>query len=290
MMNLAEPASRYQTTSDVPITLTPLEGWHVTHSYYRWDRAQLRRLDDGQQRMGCEEFVQILRADSTTAPQRLQTSIVSGHKADFAVLAMDPQPLLVDTVHQRLLASALGPALVPVYSFVSLTEVSEYLPSVEQYGEKLAADGHDVNSDEYRARLKAYAAREPEMRRQRLTPDLPDWPATCFYPMNKKRVANDNWFLLPFAERSALMSEHARSGVTFAGRVSQLITVATGLDDWEWGVTLWAKNPQFLKDIVYRMRFDEASARFAEFGPFFVSYLASGEDILDHCRCRPDGR
>ena len=122
------------------------------------------------------------------------------------------------------------------------------------------------------------------MNRQRLTPDFPDWPATCFYPMNKRREAGANWFTLPFAERSRMMSEHARSGIEFAGKVSQLITVGVGLDDWEWGVTLWARNPQFLKDIVYRMRFDEASARFAEFGPFYVGYVMSPAAMLDHCR------
>jgi chlorite dismutase len=122
------------------------------------------------------------------------------------------------------------------------------------------------------------------MRRQRLTPDLPNWPAMCFYPMNKKREVGENWFLLPLEVRSSLMAEHARSGMTFAGKVSQLITVGVGLDDWEWGVTLWARNPRFLTDIVYRMRFDEASARYAQFGPFYVSYLASPQEILEHCR------
>jgi chlorite dismutase len=102
--------------------------------------------------------------------------------------------------------------------------------------------------------------------------------------MNKKRKAGENWFTLPFSKRNALMAEHARSGMAFAGKVSQLITVAVGLDDWEWGVTLWARNPQFLKDIVYRMRYDEASARYAEFGPFYVGYAMSAGAMLDHCR------
>ena len=83
------------------------------------------------------------------------------------------------------------------------------------------------------------------------------------------------------------MAEHARSGMAFAGKVSQLITVAVGLDDWEWGVTLWAKNPEYLKDIVYRMRFDEASARYAEFGPFYVSYVVTADEMLRHCRILP---
>ena len=91
--------------------------------------------------------------------------------------------------------------------------------------------------------------------------------------MNKKRKVGENWFLLDFDARSQLMAEHGRTGMTFGGKVTQLITVGLGFDDWEWGVTLWARNPEFLKEIVYRMRFDEASARYAEFGPFYVSYV-----------------
>ena len=101
--------------------------------------------------------------------------------------------------------------------------------------------------------------------------------------MNKWRVPGANWFLLEADERRSLMAEHGRTGMTFGGKVTQLITVGIGLDDWEWGVTLWARNPEFLKDIVYRMRFDEASARYAEFGPFLVSYISTAAEMLEHC-------
>jgi chlorite dismutase len=102
--------------------------------------------------------------------------------------------------------------------------------------------------------------------------------------MNKMRQVQKNWFTLPLVERNRLMAEHGRSGMKFGGKVTQLITVGIGLEDWEWGVTLWARNPQFLKEIVYKMRFDEASAHYAEFGPFFASYIAPAAEVLDHCR------
>jgi peroxiredoxin len=268
----------------VPISLQPTQGWHCSHLYYRFDRAALARCTPDQLAIGQEHFLAILDPAGPDAPQRLQTSVVSGHKADFGLMLMDPDPLKIEAVNQRLLASPLGFALVPTYSFVSITEISEYVPTVEQYGRKLIAEGDPEGSPTYAAKLKAYGDRLPMMNRQRLTPEFPPYPATCFYPMNKKRKTGENWFTLPFEERNRMMAEHAKSGMTFAGKVQQLITVAVGLDDWEWGVTLWAKNPQYLTEIVYRMRFDEASARFAEFGPFYTSYVTTPAEMLAHCR------
>jgi chlorite dismutase len=252
--------------------------------YYRINRAGLRSLSAAELATGREAFITTLDPAGQGAPARLQASTVSGHKADFGLMLLDADPLVIDSVHQRLMSGPLGVALEPTYSFVSMTEVSEYVPTVEQYGQRLAAEGEDPAGPAYAAKPKAYESREVMMRKQRLTPDLPPWPATCFYPMNKKRKVGENWFLLDFDERSRMMTEHGRTGMTFGGKVTQLITVGLGYDDWEWGVTLWARNPEFLKDIVYRMRFDEASARYAEFGPFYVSYVATAAEILKHCQ------
>jgi len=265
-------------------SLEPTAGWHCTHLFYRLDRRALRDLSPNERTDGCREFIRTLDAEGGQAtPARLQTLIVSGHKADFGLVMLDPHPLVIDGVHQRLMSGPLGSALVPAWSMVSMTEVSDYVPTVERYGQRLVAQGAAAESDDYRGKVKQYGRRLEIMRRQRLTPDLPNWPAVCFYPMNKKRAAGENWFLLPYEERERLMSEHGESGMKFAGKVTQLVTVGIGLDDWEWGVTLWARNPEFLKDIVYRMRFDEASARYAEFGPFFVGYQAAAHEILKHC-------
>jgi len=266
------------------VSLKPSEGWHCSHLYYRFNRAALKALSPAELAAGRLHFELTLDASSSQSPARLQTSVVSGHKADFALMLLDPDPLVIDEVHQRLMSGPFGVALEPTYSFVSMTELSEYVPTVEQYGKRLVEEGENPQGPAYQAKLKAYETREVMMRRQRLTPELPPWPATCFYPMNKKRKVVENWFLLDFAERSRLMSEHGRTGMTFGGKVTQLITVGLGFDDWEWGVTLWARNPEFLKEIVYRMRFDEASARYAEFGPFYTSYVMTPHEVLEHCR------
>lgn len=175
---------------------------------------------------------------------------VLGHKADLAVMAVGP-----DLWRLRDLQSDLTRAgLVLVDSYVSRTELSEY------------------------------AANVPERaKRERLRPTLPPdgMTAWCFYPMSKRRRPEQNWYELPYEERLELMYEHGRSGRRFAGRVVQLITGSTGLDDWEWGVTLFAVTHDDLKDVVYTMRFDEASARYAEFGPFTTGVVAPVEELVD---------
>ncbi|MFM8282597.1 MAG: hydrogen peroxide-dependent heme synthase [Planctomycetaceae bacterium] len=277
----------HRAPGDDTVSVEPSTGWHVSHLFYSFDRSRVAGLTPRERAAGIEAFRTALDPAGVAAPCRLQTWIVPGHKADFGVVAMDRSPLAVDAVHQRLLAGPLGTALVPAWSFVGLTEVSEYVPTVAQYGERLLAEGEVADSPSYKAKVAGYAAREESMRRARIEPELPPWPNACFYPMNKKREVGENWFLLPFAERSRLMAEHGRTGMTFGGRVTQLITVSVGLDDWEWGVTLWARRPDFLKEIVYTMRFDEASARYAEFGPFYTGYVADADAILAHCGIGP---
>ncbi len=279
------PAYAHAAAEPAPHSLSPARGgWHCSHLYYSFDRAALKQLSDAEQTAGGEQMMIELDPAIGDAPLRLQTSIVAGQKADFGVMMLDPDPLKIDRVHQRLLSTPLGPAIRPAYSFVSMTEISEYVQSVEDFSVRIATEGLDPASPEYAARIKGYADRLEGMNRQRLTPDLPPYPCMCFYPMNKIRDPHANWFMLTKEERGRLMVDHARSGMAFAGKVSQLITVGVGLEDWEWGVTLWAANPEYLKDIVYRMRFDEASARYAEFGPFITSYVATAGEILEHCQ------
>jgi chlorite dismutase len=261
--------------------LTPADGWHCSHFFYRFDRHLLSAIPHQQRETGKQEFCQILTAASDRV-ERLQTGVSSGHKSDFTLMMMDPDPIKIQSVHHQLKSSPLGPAIETTWSYVSLSEISEYVQSVDQYRERLRLEGEDQATIDKKA--AAYQGRLGKMNYQRLTPKFPDYPVTCFYPMNKWRYPGANWFTLSSSERNKLMSQHARSGIKFAGKVSQLITVGVGLDDWEWGVTLWATNPLHLKQIVYDMRFDEASAKYAEFGPFYTSYIASPEKILDHCR------
>ena len=264
-------------------SLIPVQGWHCSHYFYSWNRKDLGSIDCVSLEKAKQELLNAL-SEQNDRPQRMQLFIIAGHKADLGMILMDPDPLRIDRTHQRLLTTRLGQALVPTYSFVSMSEVSEYLPNKEQYAAKLIRTGEDPNAPAFQAKVASYERRLPVMLAQRLAPEFPSWPAMCFYPMNKSRNVGANWFLEPFSSRTEMMAEHAQSGMAFAGKVTQLVTASVGLDDWEWGVTLWARNPQFLKEIVYTMRYDKASATYGEFGPFYVGYLASPEEILSHCQ------
>jgi chlorite dismutase len=172
-----------------------------------------------------------------------------GHKADVALMVLSEDQWNLRRLQTDLTASGLD----VVDSYVSLTEISEYASGVPE-----------------------------EMRNARLYPQLPpaDKPVFCFYPMSKKREASDNWFTEDFERRKEMMYEHGASGRQFKGRVLQVITGSTGLDDYEWGVTLFCVNPDDVKDVVYTMRFDEASARFGIFGPFYVGMVAEPHEVL----------
>jgi chlorite dismutase len=175
--------------------------------------------------------------------------VVLGHKADIGVLALGPD---LWRLH-RLQADLLAAGLDLTASYLSLTEVSEYARGMP--AERL----------------------EP-----RLHPSLPppDKRVICFYPMSKRREQVGNWYALPYEEREQLMFGHGRKGREFAGRVLQLVTGSTGLDDWEWAVTLFADDPAAIKACVHELRFDPASAVYAEFGPFLIGLLAPIDEAL----------
>ena len=180
---------------------------------------------------------------------------VLGHKADLGFMAIGPDLWRLQQFQTELHEAGLE----FVDSYVSLTEVSEYSKGLP-----------------------------PETLEARLHPHLPppDKKAICFYPMSKKREGDANWFTLPFEQRKELMYGHGKVGREFAGRILQLITGSTGIDDYEWGVTLFAEDPVDLKECVYRMRFDEGSAVYAEFGPFTTGLIALPEEVLDRVGLR----
>jgi len=184
--------------------------------------------------------------------QQVVCFAILGHKADLGVMVVGPDLVAL----RRTQSAVVHPGLELSASYVSLTEVSEYARGIP--AERL----------------------DP-----RLHPTLPPSGkrAICFYPMSKRRDGEDNWYRLDYERREALMREHGVTGRKFTGRVLQLVTGSTGIDDFEWGVTLFATAPDDLKQCVYKMRFDEVSARYAEFGPFYTGVVAPVEEVLSLC-------
>lgn len=181
--------------------------------------------------------------DARAAEAQVLVSSILGHKCDVAIMALHPDW----TVLRRLQTALQAAGLKIVDSYVSITEISEYAKGMPEH-----------------------------MLNERLYPSLPPEgkPIFCFYPMTKRRGDGANWYATPYDERNDMMREHGASGRKFAGKVTQLITGSTGLDDFEWGVTLFAISPEVVKDVVYTMRFDKASALYGEFGRFYVGYLS----------------
>ncbi len=180
---------------------------------------------------------------------QIVTVAVLGHKADICFMALHRDGWLLRDLQTSL--STTGLAIVD--SFVSITELSEYALGLSE-----------------------------DVKNARLYPQLPPngKGAWCFYPMTKRRTVNQNWYRLPFEQRKELMYEHGASGRKFAGRIVQLVTASTGLDDWEWGVTLFARNIDDLKDTVYTMRYDTASAIYAEFGAFYCGLVGTTSEVV----------
>jgi chlorite dismutase len=245
-------------------------GWGVLHLFYAVDRE--RAAADP----GAAKHVLDAIAAFTDDDHQVLTFSVLGHKADLGVMALGPDLARLQQLQHALSAAPLR----ATWSYVSLTEASEYTTTEDDERARLAAEEQVTDPAEVEARLIAWRERMAHYREHRVHPRLPMKKSICFYPMSKRRVGDDNWYALPFPQRKQLMRGHARVGRGYAGRVLQLITGSTGLDDWEWGVTLLADDPGALKEIVYEMRFDEASARYAEFGPFVTGLVHEPAETL----------
>jgi peroxiredoxin len=227
------------------------EGWGVIHLYFRL-------LGDRREAIALAEADALVAEFTAEAPYQAIWTAPLGDRADLGLMLIGPDMVRLERLRGALMRSELGRRLEPVpeLGLVSLTELSEYT----------SREG----SEEHMAMLE-----------RRVHPRLPRRRLLCFYPMAKRREGADNWYSLPYDERRSLMGGHGKLGAKFSGRVIQLITGATGLSDWEWGVTLIADDPKDIKDIVYEMRFDAVSARYGLFGPFTLGLVAPLREALE---------
>jgi chlorite dismutase len=241
-----------------------LEGWYALHDLRRFDWTSWRALPLNDRAAALSEAVEFFtRAERVDdAPEGSSALFtILGHKGDLLVLHFRPTLEALHALETGLARLALARYLTPASSFVSVVELSQHA----------AGPGSGPLPPEVQAQLE-----------RRLKPAVPSMRYVCFYPMNKRRGEQVNWFTLPPAERAELMKGHGMTGRKYAGKVVQVITGAMGLDDWEWGVTLFADDPLQFKKLVYEMRFDEVSARYAEFGPFVVGLRVDPRSLPEH--------
>jgi chlorite dismutase len=270
-----------QDAPQTPSSLAPAEGWHVLHLFYRIEHAQWELFSSDEQiraKTNLTRQVQEIRA--TPGTQLLVFSMLTP-KADIGFMLLTPDLHTANAIEKRLTLSLGTDVLTPTYSYLSMTEWTEYVTNEEEQSAKITAEkGFAAGSPEHEAELETFRKHMAKYRQDRLYPNMPDWPVFCFYPMSKRRNDGNNWYALPFGERRRLMGGHAVTGRKYHGRVRQLITGSTGLDEHEWGVTLFSHNTTDIKAIVYEMRFDEVSARFAEFGDFYIGIQTPLDELF----------
>lgn len=252
--------------------LIPEQGWHCLHLFYRIEYGQWQLLTPDEQREAktrLASLVQEVRALDST--QLLTLSVVTP-KADLAFMLITPDLHVANRIEKQLSLALGADVLMPVYSYLSLTEESEYRTTADDYAATLQGEQKlHPGSAEFIEAMATFDERMKHYRHERTYPTLPDWPVVCFYNMSKRRGEQHNWYSLPFEERRKLMLGHGAVGRQYAGKVKQLITGSSGLDDAEWGVTLFARDTFQIKAIVYQMRFDPVSAEYGDFGEFYIT-------------------
>ena len=262
-----------------PFVPETLEGWSVLHLMYRvrWDR--LRSASEAEVQRLADEATRALAVPDAGATAYIQ---VLGHKADLMVICFRRNFEELAQAQLALSRTALHDLLAPTTSYVSIVELGMYEMTAkihEQLGAKFkpASDefekAFDVEMETQRGRVM-----------NRLFIEVPKARYVCFYPMNKRRGEALNWYSESFERRALMMREHGMIGRTFSGRVTQVISGSIGYDDWEWGVDLFAADPIVFKKLIYEMRFDEASAKFAEFGPFYTGLQFAPAELAGFLR------
>jgi chlorite dismutase len=273
------------TTQAIAHPPETLEGWFALHQVFRFRQ---RKLEAGRLARMVRVAANAVTPGRKAAAKRRTRKAGSaegwscfvrliGSSADLMAIHFRDSLDSIAAAQDGLARSPLGAILDPAYTFLSVAEAGLYHLTAE-LARAAASRGGKVGDEEYTRALaeRAKAERESAHVRRRLYPDLPaDMPYVCFYPMSKRRDATQNWYTLTLDERSRLMQAHGLTGRRYAGKVQQVITGAIGLDKWEWGVTLFARDPLEFKKLVTDMRFDEVSAKYAEFGDFYVGRVIS---------------
>lgn len=253
-----------------PLTL---DGSSVLHQMFRFDWPAWRRAESPARKRALSEITALLapleKGSEQGHPNQSAVFAQLGHKGDL--LFVHHRDTIEDLagIERDIARMEFAVYLQPQHSYLSVVELGLYESSSKLYGQ-LASEGIEPYSEQWEQRVQETIARQSAAMSSRLYPAIPETKYLCFYPMDKKRGEHVNWYTVPMDDRARMMQDHGLIGRRFAGKVKQIISGSIGLDDWEWGVDLYADSPGVFKQLIYEMRFDEASALYGLFGAFFV--------------------
>ncbi len=270
MTTTATPPPNAQTTSaqipEVPLTT---EGYSVLHQMMRFRRTAWRTLPEGERsEIALEAAAALGEMEQNAGGQSALFSLI-GHKGDLMLVHFRNSFADLNQAELKLAGLRLSDFLEPTSSYLSIIELGLYDSTLKIYKE-LADQGIQPHSDQWKAEIECKLNRHREAMHPRLFPAIPPNRYVCFYPMDRRRGEDKNWYTLPIEERARQMNEHGLVGRRYAGEVKQIITGSIGFDDWDWGVDLFADDPLVFKKLIYEMRFDQVSAVYALFGQFYV--------------------
>lgn len=254
-----------------PVPLT-LEGSSLLHQFFHFDwKAWHATPAADRQRIAAQAAAALQRLQRNSPDAPIQTALFSqlGHKGDLILIHFRDSLEALNQVELDLAQTEFYGFLAPTHSYVSVVELGLYESTRKVY-EAAAAKELEQFSPEWDAEIAATMARSSAAMAPRLFPSVPEAKYLCFYPMDRKRGETANWYTVPFAERQRMMHEHGMIGRRYADQVKQIISGSIGMDDWEWGVDLFAENPVVFKKLIYEMRFDQVSAVYALFGQFYI--------------------
>ena len=262
-----------------PLTL---DGSSVLHQMFRFDWPAWRLADTAARERALSEVTALLtpfeKASEQGHPNQSAVFAQLGHKGDLLFVHYRDTIEDLAGIERDIARTEFGVYLQPQHSYLSLVELGLYESSSKLYAQ-LASEGIEPYSEQWEQRVQETMARQSAAMSTRLYPAIPETKYLCFYPMDKKRGEHVNWYTAPMADRARMMQDHGLIGRRFAGTVKQVISGSIGLDDWEWGVDLYADNPGVFKQLIYEMRFDEASALYGLFGAFFVGVRLRAADL-----------
>ncbi len=272
-----ETETRGEDLFAVPMTL---EGTSVLHQMFRFRWAEWRKLPVAQRREIASEAAAVLdKMEHDTAAQSALFSLL-GHKGDLLLVHFRNSFDQLKAAELQIARLRLSDFLEQTTSYLSVVELGLYDSSLKLY-RSLKEQGIQPQSPEWNAAIEETMKRQKEAMAPRLFPQMPSQRYLCFYPMDRKRGEDKNWYSLPIEERQRQMEEHGLVGRRYAGTVKQIITGSIGFDDWEWGVDLFADEPLVFKKLIYEMRFDQVSAVYALFGTFYVGVRCPAQKLGD---------